>query len=42
MSDEFADYPSHREMLTYFNDYSDKFDLRRHYRFDTPRVKVVP
>ena len=42
MSDEVADYPSHREMLTYFNDYADKFDLRRHYRFDTTVVKVVP
>ena len=39
MRDEVAHYPSHWEMRTYFNDYADTFDLRRHYRFGTTVVE---
>ncbi len=42
MRDEVADYPSHWEMRTYFNDYADTFDLRRHYRFETSVVRAEP
>ncbi len=42
MRDEVADYPSHWEMRTYFNDYADTFDLRRHYRFGTSVVRAEP
>jgi hypothetical protein len=42
MRHEVADYPSHREMRQYFNDYADTFDLRRHYRFGTTVVKAEP
>lgn len=37
-----ADYPGHYEMRTYFNDYVDTFDLRRHYRFGTTVVRAEP
>jgi hypothetical protein len=42
MREDVADYPSHREMRTYFNDYADEFDLRRHYRFETEVVRAEP
>ncbi len=42
MRDEVADYPSHWDMRTYFNDYADTFDLRRHYRFGTSVVRAEP
>ncbi len=42
MGEDVADYPSHREMLDYFNEFADKFDLRRHYRFDTRVIRAVP
>lgn len=38
MRDEAADYPSHTEILRYFLDYADTFELRREYRFG---VRVV-
>ena len=38
MRDEAADYPSHAEILRYFLDYADEFDLRQEYRFG---VRVV-
>lgn len=38
MADEVADYPSHAEILRYFLDYAEEFDLRRDYRFG---VRVV-
>ncbi|MDO8145009.1 NAD(P)/FAD-dependent oxidoreductase [Isoptericola sp. 178] len=37
-----VDYPSHRELLRYFHDYADTFDLRRHYRFGTRVTAVEP
>ncbi len=42
MREEVADYPSHWDMRTYFNDYADTFDLRRHYRFATSVVGAEP
>ncbi|WP_278237269.1 NAD(P)/FAD-dependent oxidoreductase [Isoptericola sp. AK164] len=37
-----VDYPSHRELLRYFHQYADAFDLRRHYRFGTRVTAVEP
>jgi cation diffusion facilitator CzcD-associated flavoprotein CzcO len=42
MRDEVPDYPSHWQMRTYFRDYADTFDLRRHYRFGTTVVRAEP
>jgi cation diffusion facilitator CzcD-associated flavoprotein CzcO len=42
MRDEVADFPSHREMNTYFKDYADTFDLRRNYRFETEVIAAEP
>ena len=42
MNEEVADYPSHWDMRTYFNDYADNFDLRRHYRFETEVLRAEP
>lgn len=37
-----ADYPSHRELLTYFRDFADTFGLRENYRFGTEVTSVAP
>jgi hypothetical protein len=42
MRDDVPDYPGHREMKTYFDDFADAFDLRRHYRFRTRVERVEP
>ena len=42
MRDEVADYPSHREMKRYFEDFATAFDLRRHYRFGAEVLSCVP
>jgi cation diffusion facilitator CzcD-associated flavoprotein CzcO len=42
MRDDVPDYPGHREMKTYFDDFADAFDLRRHYRFGTRVEKLEP
>jgi hypothetical protein len=42
MRDEVADFPSHRDINTYFNEYADNFDLRRHFRFETEVVAAEP
>ncbi|MEZ5702557.1 MAG: hypothetical protein R3E42_12390 [Burkholderiaceae bacterium] len=42
MPDSVADYPSHRELLAYFQAFAEAFDLRRHYRFNTRVIKVEP
>lgn len=42
MSDEMAEYPSHREMKTYFHDFAKHFDLYSHYKFGTKVTSVTP
>lgn len=42
MNDEVADYPSHRELFKYFNDYANKFGLKEHFTFSTKVVKTEP
>jgi cation diffusion facilitator CzcD-associated flavoprotein CzcO len=35
MPDDYPDYPSHRQVLAYFEAYADKFDLKKYIRFNT-------
>lgn len=42
MSDEAAEYPSHREMKKYFGDFADHFDLRKYYKFNSEITKCEP
>jgi len=42
MKDEVADFPGHRDMYDYFNDYADNFDLRKHFRFETEVIRAEP
>ncbi len=42
MKDAVADYPSHREVLAYFRAFADRFDLRRHYRFNAEVTRTEP
>lgn len=42
MRDDVAEYPSHREMKRYFQDFADHFDLRRHYRFNAEVLRIAP
>ena len=42
MADSVADYPSHRDLQRYFNDFADHFDLRTHFRFGVRVVRVEP
>jgi thioredoxin reductase len=37
-----ADYPSHRELLDYFQAYATHFDLKKHFRFGVRVVRVEP
>ena len=42
MADNVADYPSHRELLQYFNAFADHFKLREHFRFGVRVLRVEP
>ena len=42
MGEAVADYPSHKELLPYFQAYARHFDLLRHFRFGTRVLKVEP
>ena len=42
MDQTVADYPSHRELLPYFQAYARHFDLLRHFRFGTRVLQVKP
>lgn len=42
MDEAVADYPSHKELLPYFQAYARHFDLLRHFRFGTRVLKVEP
>lgn len=37
-----AEYPSHREMKTYFQDFAKAFDLYRHFHFGTEVLRTAP
>ncbi|MFJ1268154.1 flavin-containing monooxygenase [Legionella lytica] len=40
MPDSYPDYPSHRQVLAYFQNYARHFDLEKYIRFNTSVVKV--
>jgi cation diffusion facilitator CzcD-associated flavoprotein CzcO len=40
MPDDYPDYPSHRQILSYFKAYAKHFDLERHITFNTGVAKV--
>ncbi|MHA6265203.1 flavin-containing monooxygenase [Arenibacterium sp. CAU 1754] len=42
MHEEVAEYPSHREMKRYFEEFAQKFDLARHYRFGAEVLSCTP
>ncbi|TQF00901.1 MAG: NAD(P)/FAD-dependent oxidoreductase [Spiribacter salinus] len=42
MREEVAEYPSHREMKRYFEDFAKEFDLLRHFRFGAEVVSCEP
>ncbi|WP_137702108.1 flavin-containing monooxygenase [Marimonas lutisalis] len=42
MRDEVAEYPSHREMKRYFDEFADHYGLREHYLFGAEVVRVEP
>lgn len=42
MRDDVADYPSHRELKRYFDDFADHFGLRDRFRFGTEVIGVEP
>lgn len=42
MGDEMAEYPSHRQMKTYFQEFAEHFDLYQHYEFGTKILSAVP
>jgi cation diffusion facilitator CzcD-associated flavoprotein CzcO len=42
MREDVAEYPSHRELKTYFQDYARHFDLYRHYKFGAEVLSCVP
>jgi cation diffusion facilitator CzcD-associated flavoprotein CzcO len=41
MKDSIADYPSHKDLLQYFHDYSNHFDLKKHFKFNATVESVV-
>ena len=42
MPEDYPDYPSGSELLAYFNSYVNKFDLKKHIRFNTKVIKAIP
>ena len=40
MPSDYPDYPSHREVLAYFQSYAKKFDLDRYIRFNSTVLKI--
>ncbi|KZK79756.1 4-hydroxyacetophenone monooxygenase [Pseudovibrio sp. Ad46] len=42
MDDHIAEYPGHRELKTYFQEFAEKFDLKRHYRFGAEVTCIAP
>jgi len=41
MKNEVADYPSHQELCTYFNDFANHFNLRENFKFNTSVEKII-
>ena len=41
MPEDYPDYPSHQQILTYFNHYADHFQIRPHIRFHTQVERVT-
>ncbi len=42
MPEDYPDYPNYRQVRSYIGAFADRFDLRRHIRFETPVKKAVP
>jgi hypothetical protein len=42
MREDVADYPSHKEMCSYFKDYAKHFGLYDHFTFNTKVLRTVP
>ena len=42
MADDVAPYPAHRELRRYFRDFTDHFDLRGHFEFNTRVIGLTP
>lgn len=42
MGEDVPDYPSHRELRSYFRKFADHFDLRRHFLFNTEVIRTEP
>lgn len=42
MREDVAEYPSHREMKQYFQDFAEHFDLLKHYHFGAEVVSCTP
>lgn len=42
MADYVAEYPSHKELLRYFADFADHFDLRSRYHFGAEVLECIP
>lgn len=42
MREEVAEYPSHRELKGYFEDFAAAFDLHQHYRFGAEVLSCIP
>lgn len=42
MPEDFPDFPHHTQVLEYFEDYVEHFDLRRHITFETEVTRVEP
>lgn len=42
MKNDVADYPSHKELFKYFNDYANHFSLKEHYTFNMKVTKTEP
>ncbi len=40
MKDSVADYPSHKDLCEYFNDFADHFKLREHFKFNSKVVST--
>ncbi len=42
MKSEIADFPNHRELCQYFQDYATAFGLKEHYQFNTKVITAIP